>query len=110
MARVDVSPEANADILAIFEHLLGAAGLETAEALVEELEAAIMSLAALPERGKYPSEFLLEGVTLFRELQCYPWRIFYRIVDGDVWILAVLDGRRNIAQLLPERLIRQVNN
>ena len=106
MAKVDVAPEADADIAAIFEYLLGVAGLETAEKLVEELDTAILSLANLSERGKYPPELLAEGITLFRELQCPPWRIFYRIVDGDVWVVAVLDGRRNIAQLLPERLAR----
>ncbi|MDR2489426.1 MAG: type II toxin-antitoxin system RelE/ParE family toxin [Desulfovibrio sp.] len=106
MAKVHVAPEADTDIAAIFEYLLGAEGLEVAERLVEELDAAVQSLNTLPERGKYPPELLSAGITLFRELQCYPWRIFYRVVDGDVWIVAVLDGRRNIAQLLPERLAR----
>lgn len=106
MAKVHVAPEADADITAIFEYLLAAEGLEHAEHLVKELAAAVHSLSELPERGKYPPELQSAGITLFRELQCYPWRIFYRTVDGDVWIVAVLDSRRNIAQLLPERLVR----
>ena len=106
MGRVEVSPEAAADLTAIFEYLLDAAGLGGAEAAVEELGAAIMSLGKLPERGKYPMELLTEGITLFRELQCPTWRIFYRVVEADVWVVAGLDGRRNIAQLLPERLAR----
>jgi toxin ParE1/3/4 len=103
---VHVAPEADADITSIFEYLLEAEGLEAAEALVKELDVAIQSLHALSGRGEYPLELLSVGITLFRELQCYPWRIFYRVVDGDVWVVAVLDGRRNIAQLLPERLVR----
>ena len=63
----------------------------------------------MPRRGKYPPEIQAEGITLFREIQCYPWRIFYRVAGEDVWVLAVLDGRRNIAQLLPERLVRQLS-
>lgn len=106
MAEVQVAPEAVADISGIFEYLLEAEGLEAAEAVVEELDGTIKSLNALPERGKYPQELLSMGITLFRELQCAPWRIFYRVVDGDVWVVAVLDGRRNVAQLLPERLVR----
>lgn len=106
MAKVDIAPEAAADISAIFEYLLEAEGRGAAERLVTGLEAAIQSLCALPERGKYPPELLSEGISLFRELQCYPWRIFYRVMDGDVCVVAVLDGRRNIAQLLPERLLR----
>lgn len=106
MAKVHVSPEADSDILAIFEYLLGAAGVEQAEALVDSLDSAIMSLATLPERGKYPPELQSEGIALFRELQCPPWRIFYRVVEADVWVVAVLDSRRNIADLLPERLLK----
>jgi plasmid stabilization system protein ParE len=106
VGKVYLAPEADADLTAIFEYLLGAEELEVAERLVAELEAAVQSLSAMPERGKYPPELLSAGVTLFRELQCSPWRIFYRVVDDAVWSVAVLDGRRYVAQLLPERLIR----
>ena len=109
MAEVHVAPEAEQDIAEIFEYLLAAEGLEAAKRLVGTLYEAIRSLCTLPRRGKCPPEFQAEGITLFREIQCYPWRVFYRIVDENVWVLAVLDGRRNIAYLLPERLIRQVS-
>lgn len=106
MAKVHVAPEAAQDITDIFEYLLEAESLEGARRLVDTLDEAIQSLGSLPRRGKYPQELHAEGITLFREIQCYPWRVFYRIVEEDVWILAVLDGRRDIAQLLPERLVR----
>ena len=105
MAKVHIAPEADRDITEIFEYLLEAEGLEVAKKLVETLDEAIRSLHSLPRRGKYPPEFQTKGITLFREIQCYPWRVFYRVVDEEVWILAVLDGRRNIAQLLPKRLV-----
>jgi len=106
VAKVHVAPEADRDITEIFEYLLEAEGLETAKKLVATLDEAIHSLSALPRRGKYPPEFQAEGIALFREIQRHPWRIFYRETDGEVWMLAVLDGRRNVAQLLPERLVR----
>jgi toxin ParE1/3/4 len=109
VADVHVAPEAERDITEIFAYLLAVEGLEAARRLVGALDEAIRSLSALPRRGKCPPEFQAEGITLFREIQCYPWRIFYRIVDENVWVLSVLDGRRNIAHLLPERLIRQVS-
>ena len=105
MAKVHVAPEADRDITEIFEYLLEMEGLEAAKKLVEALDEAIQSLSALPRRGKYPPEFQAEGLTFFREIQSFPWRIFYRVADEEVWVLAVLDGRRNIAQLLPGRLI-----
>ena len=106
MAKVHVAPEADRDITDIFEYLLEAEGLEVAKQLVSTLDEAVRSLAELPRRGKYPPELQSEGITLFREIQCSPWRVFYRTVNDDVWVVAVLDGRRDVAQLLPERLVR----
>lgn len=106
MAKVHVAQQAAQDLMEIFEYLLEAEGLEVAKRLVETLEEAIQSLSSQPQRGKYPPSLHAKGITLFRELQCYPWRIFYSVAEEDVWILAVLDGRRNIVQLLQERLIR----
>lgn len=104
VAEVHVAPQAAADLRAIFDYLLEAGGFETAERLLNELDTLIRSLTSFPERGKYPPELLSKGITLFREVQCYPWRIFYHIVESDVWVVAVLDARRNIARLLPARL------
>ncbi len=106
-AHVYIAPEARADLFSIFEYLLRNEGIELAEKTILELETSILSLHTLPERGKYPPELLSEGITLFREFQKYPWRIFYRVLDNEIWILAVLDGRRNIASLLSQRLLQQ---
>ena len=106
MSKVHVAPEAAAEFTAIFEYLLERAGLDVAEAAGEELGAAVVSLSALPERGKYPPGLLSEGITLFRGLRCSPGRIFYRVAGSEAWVVAVLDGRRDVAQLLPEGLVR----
>ncbi len=102
---VFIAPEASVDIIGIYEYILATEGFDLAETCVGKLEEAIFSLKNLAERGKYPQELLSEGITVFRELQCQPWRIFYRILEKEVWVLAVLDGRRNISRLLPQRLI-----
>ncbi len=46
------------------------------------------------------------GVTTFREVILHPWRIAYRIEERRILILAVIDGRRRVGDLLLERLIR----
>ncbi len=101
-----ISPDAQADLVSIFEYILKKKNIEQAEKCIQDLEKTIFSLRSLAERGKYPPELLSQNVTVFREIQCYPWRIFYRIMAKEVWILAVLDGRRHIAGILPERFAR----
>ncbi len=106
MASVELSPEAADDLSDIFVYILAADGPDRAEGVLTTLETCIQSLAALHNCGKNPPELLAFGVTLFRELQSPPWRVFYRAIEGKVWVLAVLDGRRNISELLIKRLHR----
>jgi len=45
-------------------------------------------------------------VLTYRELIVRPWRIIYRFDAQRVYVLGVLDGRRDLASLLLERLTR----
>lgn len=106
MAKVHLSPEADRDIADIFDELFAVEGVAAAEKFMEGFNVAVGSLRAAPAGGAYPTELLKAGITLFRETRCEPWRVFYRIVDGDIRVVAVLDSRRSVVQLLPERLAR----
>jgi plasmid stabilization system protein ParE len=63
-------------------------------------------LGHLPERGRIVPELRPIGVLKYRELIQKPWRMLYLIDGLDVWIMAVLDGRRDLQHLLFERLAR----
>ena len=64
------------------------------------------SLASLPNRGRTPPELRSIGERTWRELQEPPWRILYRRLDDTVQIHAVLDGRRNLEDILMERMLK----
>jgi len=51
-------------------------------------------------------ELAAVGVHTYRELVVSPWRLVYRISAKTVYVLAVLDGRRNIEDVLLDRLVR----
>ena len=42
-----------------------------------------------------------------RELIESPWRILYRIEADTVYVLAVIDARRNVEDLLLDRFVRR---
>jgi plasmid stabilization system protein ParE len=63
------------------------------------------SLRSFPERGRTLPEFEAYGITLARELIVSPWRIVYRVENPFVRVLAVLDGRRDLEELLLTRLM-----
>ncbi len=46
------------------------------------------------------------GLRTWRELLVSPYRLIYRSDEQSVHVLAVLDGRRELHELLLERLVR----
>jgi plasmid stabilization system protein ParE len=64
------------------------------------------TLRRFPGRGHVVPELASLDVVYFRELLVLPYRIVYRIDKSKVFVLAVLDGRRDLRQLLSERLLR----
>ena len=63
------------------------------------------SLYIMPERCRIVPELKDQGIMQYRELIIPPWRIMFRITEMKVYILSVLDSRRNIEDILLERFV-----
>ena len=61
-------------------------------------------LNTFPERGRIVPELQDQGILQYRELIISPWRLLYRISEKNVFVLSVLDSRRNIEDILLKRL------
>ena len=79
---------------------------QTALKTLESLEKQTSELTRFPRRGRIIPELKNQNIKKYRELIYSPWRIFYKIEDKRVYILAVVDGRRNIDDLLLRRQLR----
>jgi toxin ParE1/3/4 len=79
---------------------------ETAERVLAEIEHACLGLEELPERGNIPKELVAIGISEYRELHHKPWRLIYRIIDADVIVYCMVDGRRDMQSFLERRLLR----
>jgi toxin ParE1/3/4 len=94
------------DLLGIVEPIAEddprAALLET----LEKLESGAARLERFPRRGGVVPELLAQGITRHREVVIRPWRLVYRIEERQVHVLAVIDGRRNVEDVLLARLLR----
>ena len=64
------------------------------------------NLRSFPEQGRIIPELSLQNIYKFRELIITPWRIMYKIENKNVYVLAVIDGRRNIEDILLNRQLR----
>ncbi len=74
--------------------------------VVERIEARAETLTSLPLRGRVVPELRWQGVMTFQELIEKPWRLIYRIAAHRVVVVSVLDGRRNLEDLLLDRFVR----
>jgi toxin ParE1/3/4 len=104
--QVYLSAEAEEDIFDIWNYVSRADSPVMADRLLDELQATCFSLSEFPERGHYPPELERVHVTEYREIHWKPYRIIYRVEGDRVFIYCVLDGRRNVQDLLIERSIR----
>ena len=72
--------------------------------ILQKIKKMASSLYSLPERGRVVPELQDQGILIYREIVIPPWRIIYRISDHDVYVLTVLDARRNVEDILLKRL------
>lgn len=77
------------------------------EAVLDRLSQAAQRMVQHPKRGRVVPELARFELQLYRELIVRPWRIIYRVGRGRVLVLALLDGRRDLEQLLLARLLRR---
>ena len=77
-----------------------------ADHVLEQIERAFGSLAKHPRRGNYPKELLDIGIREYREIFFKPYRIIYRVMEQNVYVLVIADGRRDMQTLLQRRLLQ----
>ncbi len=95
---------AEADLKNIIEYIADES-IVNARKVFNKIREGAANLFILPERGRVVPEFRDQGVLQYRELIYSPWRIIYKISETKVYVLSVLDSRRNIEDILLKRLI-----
>lgn len=95
---------AEADLARIVEFIAVDAPINAMKVL-DRLEALAKSLETLPTRGRVVPELARHGVVRYREVTSTPWRLINRVSNDAVLVVAVLDGRRKVEDVLFERLV-----
>ena len=93
------------DLESIIEYVAGNNPL-AAKTLLARIQKQVDTLSYLPQRGRHIPELREQGILLYRELIIFPWRIMYRIQGKTVYVMAIIDSRRNVEDILLEKLIK----
>ena len=99
-------PGAKQDLLQLHKYVTLNDSLEKAYRLIDDLQRTCSRLKTMPERGRIPPELERIGIREFREIIFKPYRIIYSVVKSQVFVYCILDGRRDLQDLLEERLLR----
>jgi toxin ParE1/3/4 len=103
--RVVLTEHALLDLEDIARYIASHDSAERAEYVTERLEKTFASPTTLPNRGNHPRELLELGNRAFREVHFKPYRIVYRVLEREVLVLIIADGRRDMHALLARRLL-----
>lgn len=104
--RVELVIDAEDDLYELCRYVSRRGSPAAAASLPDRLEEACRSLTELPERRHMPPELERIGVSTYREVDLTPYRVMYRVAGTSVYVHAILDGRRDLVDLLHRRLVR----
>jgi toxin ParE1/3/4 len=103
--KVFLTNDAARDLDELYDYIALHDAPRKADCVLEQIEKAFSKLSEFPERGAYPKELLAIGIREYREIFFKPYRIIYRVMGKNVYVLLVVDGRRDMQSLLQRRLL-----
>lgn len=103
--KVEWAAVAETDLKQIVD-FLAANSPATALQIFKKIRQKASGLYSFPERGRIVPELQAQGINIYRELIVTPWRIVYRISEGTVFVLSVIDSRQNVEDILLNRLLK----
>ncbi len=102
---VFLTADAARDLNELYDYIAVHDSPRKADYVLEQIEKTFSTLSEFPERGVYPKELLKLGIREYREIFFKPYRIIYRVMDKNVYVLLIADGRRDMQSLLQRRLL-----
>ncbi len=104
--KVYWTESAEKDLVSIIEYIYLESPKAASDSL-KKIKIKVKTLNVFPERGRIVPELKGQGVKLYREIIIPPWRVIFKINGKSIYVMAVIDSRRNVEDILFERLIRK---
>ena len=105
--RIIWAPIAIVDLEEILTYIAQHDSVAAAESVYAKISARIETLRFYPRRCRIVPELRNLGVREYRELVVSPYRVFFRFPEKTVQIVAALDDRRDLEELILKRLLEQ---
>ncbi|MET1113306.1 MAG: type II toxin-antitoxin system RelE/ParE family toxin [Allosphingosinicella sp.] len=103
--EVRLTRGAENDLERLYDFLAEQGSPPIADALLRSILEKVEALERFPNRGSIPKEMARLGIRTFHQLVHSPYRIIYRVIGREVFVLLIADGRRDMQSLLEWRLL-----
>ncbi|MEO8398916.1 MAG: type II toxin-antitoxin system RelE/ParE family toxin [Ignavibacteriaceae bacterium] len=104
--KVIIDPQAKEDMKEIFFYISINDSLVIANKLLDKIEETCYKLVKFPHRGHIPEELRSTGIKRYLAIHYKAYRIIYEVKKNIIYVHSVLDGRRNIQEILSNRILR----
>jgi toxin ParE1/3/4 len=102
---VFLTDDAGRDLEELYDYIALHDTPQKADYVLGQIERVFSRLSEFPERGPHPKELRMLGIREYREIYFKPYRIIYRVIDKNIYILLIADGRCDMQTLLQRRLL-----
>jgi len=103
--RVEWAQPAKKDLENIIDYVSRDDDVDTAVTIFVKIRSRCDTLKRVTARGRVVPDLKAYGILDYRELIVSHWRVVFRISDKRVYVVAVIDSRRNIDDILIERFL-----
>ena len=103
--KVLLTDDAFYDLNELYDYIALHDSPRKADYILEKIEKVLLTLSESLGRGAYPKELREMGIHEFREIFFKPYRIIYRIIKKEIYVVFIVDGRREMESLLQQWLL-----
>ena len=96
---------AEKDLSDILDYIIENDNINNAHKIYSKIKKRTEQLKTSPQQGRVVPELKSFGGK-YREIIIKPWRIIYSLANGTVNILLVIDGRRDLEEILYNTIVK----
>ncbi len=99
------SKDAGDELFEIVSYIKYRTGINAAKNIYSKIKTKIEKISDHPKSGKAVPELKDIGMNDIYQIIEGPWKIYYKIEGNKILVLSVLDGRRNMEEILYKKVI-----
>ena len=105
MKKIVWAFDAREDLAEIIAYIKEHSGTKISREILDRLKDKIVKTSEFSEGYRVVPELNEIGVSDIREIIESPWRILFRASTNEIRIISVIDGRRNIEEILYRKMM-----